>query len=37
MSARDQLIEQISTLAVVRGRVTLASGKSAVVTLRDLI
>jgi orotate phosphoribosyltransferase len=29
MSARDQLIEQISTLAVVRGRVTLASGREA--------
>ena len=29
MSARDRLIEQISTLAVVRGRVTLASGREA--------
>jgi orotate phosphoribosyltransferase len=29
MSARDQLIEQISTLAVVRGRVRLASGREA--------
>ncbi len=29
MTARDQLIEQISTLAVVRGTVTLASGREA--------
>lgn len=29
MTARDQLIEQISTLAVVRGKVTLASGREA--------
>ncbi|MFZ0530947.1 MAG: orotate phosphoribosyltransferase [Propionicimonas sp.] len=29
MAARDELIEQISALAVVRGRVTLASGKEA--------
>ena len=29
MTARDQLIEQISALAVVRGRVTLASGREA--------
>ncbi len=29
MAAREELIEQIKTLAVVRGRVTLASGKEA--------
>ena len=29
MAAREELIEQIQTLAVVRGRVTLASGKEA--------
>ncbi len=29
MAARDELIEQVLTLAVVRGRVTLASGKEA--------
>jgi orotate phosphoribosyltransferase len=29
MAAREQLIEQITNLAVVRGRVTLASGKEA--------
>ncbi|MCA0296182.1 MAG: orotate phosphoribosyltransferase [Actinobacteria bacterium] len=29
MAARDELIDQIQTLAVVRGRVTLASGKEA--------
>ena len=29
MAAREQLIEQITSLAVVRGRVTLASGKEA--------
>ncbi|MEA5119032.1 MAG: orotate phosphoribosyltransferase, partial [Propionicimonas sp.] len=29
MTARDQLIEHIKSLAVVHGRVTLASGKQA--------
>jgi orotate phosphoribosyltransferase len=29
MAAREELIEQVKTLAVVRGRVTLASGKEA--------
>ena len=29
MAARDELIEQVSRLAVVRGKVTLASGKEA--------